>query len=161
MAVPTVSSFAPSTVTANGAQTVITGLNFNTPAVSAVTVNGTPATFVVTNDTTLTVQVPQSATGLATVVITNASGSVTNTTGLTITAFVVSPGSSVFNWVGTFDTSGTAKLSLDQQYTGLSSFYQPTSLQGKYRTYLEKTAKIAAVTLYNARYNPDLTVPTY
>lgn len=89
MAAPTVTSISPSSGTyAGGNPVIISGTNFNTPAVSSVDFGGTAATFTITSDTRITATVPAHATGAVTVTVTNTDGSATTTytyaTGLTL-----------------------------------------------------------------------------
>ncbi len=108
MATPTITGIAPATIPANaGGVVVLTGVNYNTAAVTAVTINLTPASFVVTNDTTLTVTVPNSLLGLASVAVTNPTGTVTNAALLTVTDYVIPVRNNVATLNGTFETSGT------------------------------------------------------
>jgi hypothetical protein len=163
MAQPTITSFAPTSIPANaGGVVVITGTNFNTAAVTAVTVNGATASFVVTNDTTLTVTVPNALPGVATVAVTNPTGTATNNSGLTVTAYVVPTYNNILTPTGVFDTSGTSRFTnnLDDQYLAFNSKLW-SNAASSYSAYLEKVAKINAVILHNTRYNPDLAVPTF
>jgi hypothetical protein len=158
MAAPTITSFAPATVAGNaGTTTTVTGVAFT--GTTAVTVNGAAATFAITNDTTLVVTLPNADPGLATVVITNATGPTTNTTGLTIGAYVVPTRTSSVQSTGVLDTSGTTSFS-----TGLTGAYgfEEKSLwggtyPGGYSAYLQRQAKIKAIALYNKRY-PTLAI---
>jgi hypothetical protein len=89
MAVPTITGIAPSAGTiAGGNPVVISGVNFNNPAVTSVTFGGTAATFTVNSDSQITATMPAHAAGAVTVTVANSSGSGTSTytyrTGLTL-----------------------------------------------------------------------------
>lgn len=71
---PSISSFSPNP-TGPGQNTTVTGSGFS--GTTGVTVNGTPATFNVTNDTTLIVTIPPTTIGSKPVVVTNTAGSST------------------------------------------------------------------------------------
>ncbi|MGC0318467.1 IPT/TIG domain-containing protein [Kitasatospora acidiphila] len=78
MAVPTITGLSPlSGTTAGGNPVVITGTNFNTPAVTSVTFDGTSATFTINSDSQITATAPTHAAGPVTATVTNASGSAT------------------------------------------------------------------------------------
>ena len=162
MAAPTITSFSPASLPANaGGVTTITGTGFQTSnTVSAVTVNGAAATFSVTDDTTLVVTTPNAAPGLAKVVVTTSGGSVTDTTNLTITAYVIPTVYTPASNTGVLDVSGTSGLNASDadNYHHMDA----DNFGGAYPEYLVKTAKIAAVKVFNARYPDDaITVPTY
>ncbi|GAA3034114.1 hypothetical protein GCM10020000_09240 [Streptomyces olivoverticillatus] len=85
MATPTITSISPTSgTTAGGNPVVITGVNFNTPAVTSVTFGGATATFTVNSDSQITATAPTHAVGAATVTVTNTSGSATTTYTYTI-----------------------------------------------------------------------------
>jgi len=162
MAAPTITSFSPASLPANaGGQTTITGTGFKTDnTVSAVTVNGAAATFSATSDTALVVTIPNAAPGKATVKVTTDGGSATDSTHLTITAYVIPEVYSPASNTGVLDVSGTSGLNASdvENYAHMDH----DNFAGAYPDYLKKTAKIAAVKLFNARYPDDaITVPTY
>lgn len=90
MAAPTVTSLNPSSgTTAGGNPVVITGTNFNNPAVSTVDFDGNTATFTIDSNTQITATAPAHAAGPFPVTVTNADGTsapinYTYTTGLTL-----------------------------------------------------------------------------
>lgn len=160
MPAPVLTSFAPSSVASNaGLTTTITGVNFT--GTTGVTVNGAAATFAITNDTTLVVTLPSNSPGVATVVVTNATGPTTNATGLTLTAYVVPTRSSVVQLTGVLDTSGTTSFSTN--ITGSYGFEEGSLWGGTYPTsypkYLERAAKIKAINLFNTRYPAQAITP--
>jgi hypothetical protein len=162
MAQPTIGSFSPTTLPANGGALVITGTNFNTAAVTAVTLNGATVSFVVTNDTTLTIaNTPPAVPGAATVAVTNPTGTATSSA-LTITDYNIPTRNNYATHTGVFDTSGTTRFTnnLSDQYKGQDSNLWSTATSS-YPAYLNRVAKIKAVNLYNTRYNPDLPVVTF
>ncbi len=78
MAVPTITKLSPSSgTTAGGNPVVITGTNFNTPAVTHVIFDGNNAAFTINSGTQITATAPTHAAGSATVTATNATGSAT------------------------------------------------------------------------------------
>jgi hypothetical protein len=79
-AVPTVTAVNPSSgVDAGGQKVTITGTNFNTPAVVAVTFGGTSAvTFTVINNTTIIAETPFHVAGVVSVEVNNGAGSAPN-----------------------------------------------------------------------------------
>lgn len=160
MAVATFTSVAPSTVPANGGNVTYTGAGFT--GTTAVKVNGQTATFVINSDTELVVSIPATKTGKPTVVVTNASGDATDSNLITVTAYTVPAGAASGFMTGAFPTDGLqTNLHVSELYKTLSDEWGNTSPRGKYARYLEKAAKVAAVILYNKRYEPDLAVPTY
>ena len=160
MAGPTVSSFAPGSVSANaGNTTTVTGVGFSLTPVTA-TVNGSPAVVSVTNDTTLVLTLPATgpaSIGAAVVVVTNSGGSTTNNSGLTVTSYVVPTRNNISQQVSSFDTSGTTTFP-----TNIFGQYQQgdaITFGGSYSVYLAKTAKIKAVALFNNRYPAQAIAP--
>lgn len=157
MAAPTVTSYAPATIPANaGGSVVVTGTNFQTVPVTAVKVNGATAAFVINSATQLTITTPNAEPGVAKVEITNADGTVTSTTGLTVTAYTIPTRNYITTATGVFDTSGTTRFvgNVKGQYEGSDK----ETFAGSYVTFLEKQAKIKAVNLHNKRY-PALALP--
>lgn len=164
MAQPTITSFSPATVVADGGPTVITGTNLNTAAVTSVTLNGAAVSFVVTNDTTITIaKTPPAVEGVATVTATNPTGTATNNTGLTVLPYTVPTRNNYATHTGVFDTSGTTRFSNNTlgMYQQQDSNLWATATSS-YAAYLAKVAKIKAVKLENVR-RPlgNLTVPTF
>lgn len=107
MALPTITSLAPTSgTTAGGNPVVITGTNFNTPTVTVVDFGGNAATFTVDSDTRITATAPAHAAGAVTVTVTNADGSATST--YTYTAgLTLAPGSGTSAGGTTVDIFGT------------------------------------------------------
>ena len=82
-AAPTITSLSVTTG-APGTPVTITGTNFQTPTVSAVSFNGTAAVFTVVSDTSITTSVPCGAT-TGNVTVTNATAT-SNNSAFTVTA---------------------------------------------------------------------------
>jgi hypothetical protein len=166
MAVATFTSFTPATAPANAGATATTttivGTGFT--GTTTVKVNGATATFVITDDTHLVVTLPNGVTGVASVAVTNGTGTATDTTHFTYTPVVVPTRSAIVAVGGVFDSSGTTRFTnnIADQY----AFQDPTLFGGSYPTsyaqFLVRQAKIKAVNLFNSRY-PDqaITVPTF
>ncbi len=123
------------------------------------TVGGTPAQFVVNSDTQITLTTPNSGKGTQSVQVTNASGSAS--TNITVSSYTVPVRAGVVSITGTLRTDGIGPLNLQDQYRRFDAVFNTDTAWGKYADYLQKTAKIAAVVLYNQRYSPDISVPTY
>lgn len=164
MAQPTISSFAPTSVPALGGPLVINGLNFNTAAVTSVKINGAAASFVVTSDTVLTIaNTPFADSGVATVTVTNPTGTATDSTNLTVLPVVTPVRNNYATLTGVFDTSGTTRFTnnIADQYKGQDSNLWSTGTSS-YAYYLTRVAKIKAVKLENTRRPAGaLTVPTF
>ncbi len=87
---PTITSFTPNSGCATtGTSVTITGANFF--GVSGVTINGVSATYVVNSVTSITATLPNAATGVGNIVVTNGSGSVTSGSQFTVNT-IATPG---------------------------------------------------------------------
>lgn len=164
MAQPTIGSFVPSTIPALGGALVINGTNFNTAAVTSVKLNGATVSFVVTSDTVLTIaSTPYSDSGVATVTVTNPTGTATDSTNLTVLPVVAPTRNNYSTPTGVFDTSGTTRFTnnIQGQYQGQDSTLWSTGTTS-YAYYLIRVAKIRAIKLENTRRPAgNITVPTF
>lgn len=113
---PTITSFTPATGPI-GTVVTITGTNFQTPAVSAVTFNGTTATFTVVSDTSITATVPTGATD-GPIAVTNADGTATSVTNFDVTP---SPVPTITSFTPTTGAVGTVVTITGTGFTGASA----------------------------------------
>lgn len=116
-AAPTITSFTP-TSGPIGTSVTITGTNFTTPAVTAVTFNGVAATFTPpTSATSLTATVPAGATD-GPIAVTNADGTATSATNFDVTA---SPVPTITSFTPTSGPVGTVVTITGTGFTGASA----------------------------------------
>ena len=149
-AVPTVSSFLPASGPV-GTSVVVTGTNLN--GTSAVSFNGTTATFTANSATQITATVPTGAT-TGKIAVTTSVGNATSTSNFTVTATVSSP--TITNFAPSSGPAGTAVTITGTNLDGASA----VKLNGTTAAYTVNSATQITATVPQGSTTGKFTVTT-